>query len=219
MKPIFAGMAVLALAASTNPIQANVQITEWMYNGNAAGSIGEFVELTNRGAAAVDMTGWSFDDDSRAPGTISLSAFGVVAPGETVVLTDNTAAAFRTAWGLPGSIKVIGGNSANLSRNDEINIFDAGNFLIDRLTYGDQNIAGSIRTNAVSGNPITLSALGANTVAQWKLSVAGDVYGSINTADGDRGNPGYFTLVPEPASSVALGLGIVLSAMARRRSR
>ena len=91
--------------------------------------------------------------------------------------------------------------------------------LVDRLTYGDQTIAGTIRTNAISGIPITLAALGANTAAQWKLSVLGDVYGSVNNADGDRGNPGYFTLVPEPTSSVALGLGVVLTALVSRRSR
>lgn len=219
MKSILSGAAI-AVMLSAGLAQSQVRITEWMYNGNATGSIGEFVELTNRGPAPVDFTGWSFDDDSSVPGVISLSAFGMVAPGESVVLTDNTAAAFRTAWGLSPAVKVIGGNTANLSRNDQINIFNAGNFLVDRLTYGDQNIAGTIRTNSVSGNPITLAALGANAAAQWKLSVVGDVYGSTaSTPDGDIGNPGKFTLVPEPASLGMLGLVAVLAPLARRRLR
>ncbi len=190
MKAASIGLVVL-LATGAGSARAAVQITEWMYNGNASGSIGEFVELTNRGPAAVDMTGWSFDDDSRAAGTISLSAFGVVAPGESVVLTDDTAAAFKSAWSLPAAAKVIGGNTANLSRNDEINIFDATSALVDRLTYGDQNIAGTIRTNGKSGIPLTLAALGANNAALWQLAVSGDAFGSTaSTPAGDIGNPG-----------------------------
>ena len=44
-----------------------IKITEWMYNADDTG--GEFVEFTNFGATAVDFTGWSFDDNSRAPGS------------------------------------------------------------------------------------------------------------------------------------------------------
>ena len=55
---------------------AVVQITEWMYNPVAATN-GEYVEITNRGAAPVDLTGWSFDDSSNVPGGFSLSALGV----------------------------------------------------------------------------------------------------------------------------------------------
>ena len=50
-----------------------VAITEWMYNGS------EFIEFTNLSGAALDLTGWSFDDDSRTAGTVSLSDFGTLA--------------------------------------------------------------------------------------------------------------------------------------------
>jgi hypothetical protein len=72
-----------------------IRITEWMYDG--AG--GEWVELTNVGGAPVDLTGWSYDDDSATVGVFSLSGFGVVQPGESVVFTEATVAAFRSAWG------------------------------------------------------------------------------------------------------------------------
>ena len=81
MKTSFLDIAVL-LAVAANPVRANVQITEWMDNGNAAGSIGEFVELTNRGAAPVDMNGWSFDDDSAGGGNIPAHRLRRGAPGE-----------------------------------------------------------------------------------------------------------------------------------------
>jgi len=134
LRAVALGLSVsLASVAS-----GEIVISEWMYNGAGSGSTGEFVEFTNIGTSSVDMTGWSFDDDSRTPGTVSLSAFGVVAPGESVILTDDTAAGFTTAWGLSG-VKIIGGNTANLGRNDEINLFNAAGNLVDRLTYGDES--------------------------------------------------------------------------------
>jgi hypothetical protein len=49
----------------------------------------------------------------------------VVAPGQSVILTDETASDFATIWEL-SDVKIIGGNTANLGRNDEINLYDAG---------------------------------------------------------------------------------------------
>ncbi len=181
--------------------QASIRITEWMYTGQN----GEFVEFTNVGAAPVDMTGWSYDDDSRIPGVFSLSGFGVVQPGESVIITESTAADFRVAWNLPASVKVLGGYTNNLGRNDEINLFDASDQLVDRLTYGDQNFVGSIRTQRVSGNPTTPAALGANDVYQWTLSSVGDAFGSYTSTGGDIGNPGVY--IPEPSALALIALG------------
>jgi predicted extracellular nuclease len=209
-------IVILVFFATAYPAAAAIRITEWMYNGGGANSIGEFVELTNLGAAAVDFAGWSFDDSSRVPGSQSLSAFGLVAPGESVILTDNADADFRTNWNLSPAVKVIGGNSNNLSRGDEINIYDAANFLADRLTYGDQDIPGSIRTQLVSGNPNSAAALGANNVLLWQLSTAGDVFGSTSSVANELGNPGTFT-IPEPASiALVANAFLVLYALRRR---
>ncbi|MBK9128133.1 MAG: lamin tail domain-containing protein [Phycisphaerales bacterium] len=205
MKRTLATLLVLAVAAWS--ATATVRITEWMYSG----ADGEFIEFTNVGAAPVDFTGWSFDDDSRIPGTVSLSAFGAVQPGESVILTESSAPGFTANWALVG-VKVIGGLTANLGRNDEINLYDAANNLVDRLTYGDQNFPGSIRTQNKSGNPITPAALGANDVYQWQLSFIGDGFGTYASAGGDLGNPGVY--IPEPAS---LGLLVLALGFARRR--
>ena len=164
-------------------------ITEWMYNGSGTGSLGEFVEFTNIGPDPMDMTGWSFDDDSRIPGTTSLSAFGVVAPGESVILTDETAADFAAIWGLTG-VKIIGDNTVNLGRNDEINLYDAAGNLVDRLAYGDQTYPGTVRTNSRSCNiPATDYDF---TVAQttWVLASDGDSFGSWVSSRGEIGSPG-----------------------------
>ncbi len=214
---VYFAAVLVVLTSSTLPAQ--IRITEWMYNGKGANSLGEFVELTNLGASTVDMTGWSFDDSSRSPGSQSLSAFGMVASHESVILTDLSASDFRTNWSLPISVKVIGGNSNNLSRADEINIYDNANSLVTRLTYDDQSIAGSPRTNNISGNPLSLAAalLATADTTQWTLSANSDQYGSYTAVAGEIGNPGSYSTVPEPGALVLAviclaGLGTTFSA-------
>jgi predicted extracellular nuclease len=208
---------IAALAAMSQPASAAIRITEWMYNGAGAGNLGEFVEFTNLGAAAVDFTGWSFDDSSRVPGSQSLSAFGLVAPGESVVFTDSAAADFRTNWNLPAAVKIIGGNANNLGRSDEINLYDAANAPVDRLTYGDETFPGSIRTQNKSGNPNNAAALGANNPLLWSLSATGDAFGSVTSVAGEIGNPGTY-LVPEPATLTLAAAALLVICGQRRRA-
>ena len=186
-------------------------ISEWMYNGAGTGSTGEFVEFTNTGPASVDMTGWSFDDNSRTPGSAPLSTLGIVGPGKSVILTDETAANFITIWGLSG-VSVVGDNTNNLGRSDEINLYDAGNNLVDRLTYNDQAVPPQgPRTQNVSCN-IPATDYG-YTVAQsgWVLAVVGDSYGSWKSSRGEIGSPGQ---VPEP---ITLTMFLVGGLMMSRR--
>jgi len=46
-----------------------MRITEYMYGGTN----GEFIEFTNVGSAAIDMTNWSFSDNAEMPGAVSLT--------------------------------------------------------------------------------------------------------------------------------------------------
>lgn len=215
--------SLLVFSSGLAAAAGNIQITEWMYDGNGGAAGGrEYIEFTNLGAAAVDFTGWSFDDDSRAPGTVSLSGLGVVAAGESVILAESGAADFRAVWGLAGSVKILGGNTTNLGRADEINLYDAGSNLVDRLTYGDEAYPGTIRTKPASGNPVSLAALASDVVTpDWVLSVNGDIHGSHVSTTGNIGNPGVFALaVPEPSEYALFLAGLaVVAAAARRNSR
>ena len=56
MKTIKTLIAAALAAAGVGTVHAQIQITEWMYNG--ANGTGEYVELTNLGSAGVDFTGW-----------------------------------------------------------------------------------------------------------------------------------------------------------------
>ena len=197
----------LSLASSSNyasgsPVSATVsiadddegagsiQITEYMYNG--AGGLGEFIEFTNLSSNAVNMAGWSFDDNSRTPGSQDLSGFGIVNPGESVILTESTAAAFRSVWSLADNVKVIGGSTNNLGRNDEINLYDASGALVDRLSYNDQIYVGTIRTENASGWAPTGKLANFVISTDWKLASLNDGQNSRSSSGADLGNPGHF---------------------------
>jgi uncharacterized protein len=186
-------------------------ISEWAYSGTN----GEFVEFTNTGPDPVDMTNWSYSDTDAQPGDMSfLDVFGVVQPGESVILTDVDAASFRSAWGLAESTKVFGPNTnSNLGRNDMINLYDADGQLIDELSFGDQTYPGTPRTQNKSCN-IPAADYG-YTVAQttWSLAAVGDSFGSWASTGGDIGSPGIAP-VPEPAT---LGLLAACGAALTRR--
>lgn len=201
-------LAIFLVAGSASAAGV-MRITEWMYGS------GEFVEFTNVGDAAIDLTGWSFDDNSRVAGTLSLSAFGLVAAGESVLLAQNQASVFRSLWGLDGSVKVIGSNTvAALDRADEINLFDSSSALVDRLTYNDALIGGP-RTASFSAN-IAFSNLGLNRADLAIASFVGDAYGSYESGLATPGNPGLYSPIPEPGTAALLGLGL-LGLGARRR--
>jgi hypothetical protein len=214
MKRVFTILAVAVTALAAGRAHAAIQITEWMYSGIP----GEYIEFTNTGATPVDLTGWSFTDSIRTIGQVPLAPLGTVAAGESFIITESPAATFRTAWELAPSVKVLGDNIVNLGRSDEINIYN-GTTLSDRLTFDDQGIVGSIRTQNKGGVPSSPAALGAQNVLLWQLAAVGDGFGSKATADGNIGNPGMFTQVPEPASLALAGLGAVAIATLRRRSR
>jgi hypothetical protein len=181
--------AVVSPQAANAALPGQIVITEWMYN--PANSAAEFVEVTNVGGEPVDMATYSFDDDSRAAHTFSLAGLGTLTPGESGLIVESSAAAFRTEWGLAPTVKIAESNVANLGRADEINIFD-GDTLADRLTYGDQTFAGTIRTVGISGIPTSCLAEGANNVGLWKFSAVGDGLGTKTSASGagDIGSPG-----------------------------
>jgi len=197
---------------------AEMYITEYLYSGEGD----EYIEFTNVGDVAVDLTGWSYEDAHHPdddPEYLDLSAFGVVAPGESVIITEAaTAEVFRADWSLDAAVKVIPGlgdvGGHNIGRADTIHLLDAALEIVDVLEYGDEAFPGTIRAKDISGNPATPAALGANDIYQWVHSTEDDVFGSYYSSLGDLGNPGVY--VPEPSALALLVLGGLIAA--RRRA-
>jgi hypothetical protein len=213
--------ALLAAAAIIAPTaaQADVRITEFMYQGASSGNR-EFFELTNISNSSFDITGWSYNDDNPNNPVLFGSSFGVLAANESIILTEMAAADFRTYWNLPSSVRIfsIGGNS-NLGNADTINIYNSSvqsaATLVDSVTY-------SGTTPGISRNrPVNVSGSVAN--AQFVNSAPGDAYGSqyAPTNPADLANPGSFPVVavPEPASWAMMIAGFALIGATARRTR
>lgn len=208
-------LALLAAALAAPAFAQNLQITEWMYSSTN----GEFIEITNTGLSALDLSAWSFDDDSRLAGSFGIGSLGLLQAGESAIITEAVAADFRAAWGLGASVKIVGGNSQNLARNDEINFYTNLSALADRLAFGDQTFAGTPRTQNKSTS-VPFADLGLATASTtWTLAATGDAFGSWASSGGDVGNPGVYLAIPEPSTYAALLGGLAFGvALWRRRT-
>jgi len=212
---------LLATVAAVAPVaaQADVRITEFMYQG-ASGGNREFFELTNISSAAIEITGWYFDDDSNTPSVAIGDFFGVLAANESIIVTEMTANAFRGYWGLDAAVRIFGSNTVNLGGSDTINIYSSSSAtdLVDSVSYS--GTTRGITRNRPEG------ATGTVANALFAASTVGDAYGSAYAvgSPADLGNPGRYpalsAAVPEPASwAMMIGGFAVLGAATRRRSK
>ena len=208
MKNTIALLAGLSLSAASLAT-GRIVITEWMYQG----AEGEFIELTNVGSSAIDLTGWSYDDDSRLPGVFSLSGAGVVQAGQSILLVEPTAAASaprgtstrRSSFSISTRTTSAHGRDQHLRRGRQPRRSP------DLRRSG---LPGSPRTQNVSGWT-SFDNLGANNVAGWVLSGFGDLQGSYFSANGDLGNPGVY-VIPTPGAAALMGLGALVAGRRRR---
>jgi|GEM_PF-766247 len=186
------------LAPESSPVKGGrIRISEYMYQGTQS-STGEFIELTNPGDAAVNMNGWSFDDNDDKPGKFSLSGFGRVLPGESVIITEINAEAFRTAWNLGASIKIIGDNTEKLGSSDHINIYDSTMVRIDYIAYTNSSASGKSKWATQD----ILSIAPPYVESNWKDASVNDLQRSyLSTPSSNTANPGrysYRTLSTSP---------------------
>lgn len=220
-KLLIASAASLALVSATRSFAA-VYITEVDAAGSATSTYkNDWFELTNTGSSAVDLTGWTMDDNSNAFGSsVPLRNVASIAPGQSVVFiegkadgsTDATLTAnFIQAWfggTAPAgfTIGVYGGSGVGLSQTvDAVNVFDSTGAVQARVDFGVTTL-GATLDNAALLNDVVIST----------SSVAG-TNGAFS--DGvEVGSPGVIAnaaVVPEPASLALLAPATL--ALARRR--
>ncbi len=229
-KAIVSASLFVALFSSVQA-QGVLRITEFMSEGQ--GLIGpgtganrqrEFFELTNVGSAALDISSYSYNDNNVNDPHNFGASFGVVASGESIILTQMTADNFRSYWGLSSSVRIFSyGQASNLGNNDTINIYNSATqspaTLVDSLLFTE-----TARGSGISRNRPVNIGTGQAINDLWVDSVVGDSYGSIlapnpifpvGAAYVDLANPGTYP-VPEPATLFVLSLGIAKLVRARK---
>ncbi len=163
---------LLLLPALALPLSAQLRITEVMSNSNHSDTAanGDWFEITNTGATAVNIAGYSFDDDDRISGASGGFPPYVLQSGASmIVLNDTPDTTFRSLWNLDLSIRVISkseiSNFPGLgSAGDEVNLFNNSGGLVDRFTFGaategfsfakyndGQSVPGGLSSNSVLG--------------------------------------------------------------------
>lgn len=167
----------------------SLAITEIMASSNdpASSSNGDWFEVTNTGSAAIDMNGFSWDDDSRTPGTHTIDGTLMIGAGESIIFLDEVQPDDST-WAYEwmqyaNNLQVIAADEFNAmgfsglgSGGDEVNLYDDNGALIQRVTYASTDVTAGYSMQIDSMGTITTSVVGVN-----------GVYTSI---DGDVGNPG-----------------------------
>lgn len=203
------GLAVVSAFALASAAQASLVITEAHPTGSS-GSVGsDWFELTNLGAAPIDISGYRFDDNSNSfAASQPLQGVTIINPGESVIFIESAAPLtsiplFRTKWSLSASVQVgsYTGSGLGLSSSaDAVNVFTAGGGLVANVSFG------AATSNVTFGfNPVTSTFGG--------LSVAG-VFGAYESAaPAEVGSPG---LIPTPGAAALLGLAGLVAGRRRR---
>jgi hypothetical protein len=214
-------MATLLTAGAT-VANAQVRITEVAPWGSSATTpyVSDWFELTNVGSTAVNITGWTMDDNSNGSAKVALTGIASIAAGESVIFTENAAtASFLSTWfgsNAPVGLQVgnYTGAGVGLSQSgDAVNVFNASGVLQANVTFGASGTATPFQTFD--------NAAGLNNTALTQLSVAG-VNGAFVAANdlAEIGSPGSIAAVPEPENlALALTALVLIGGLARRRPR
>jgi hypothetical protein len=186
--------------------QAKIRITEFAYGGKVSGSTtggdGEYAELTNIGDASQDLTGWAYETGVTATAAtgLSLTSLGTVAPGESVIVTDVTAAEFRTEWNVKSSVPVLSNNKTHTLNGgpNGIHIFNSSGTEVDSVTY-----AASFESTKGVAAWVDAAHVGAKAdTTGWTIAAANDTESSWTSAGGAIGSPGASTLGTETPADV-----------------
>ena len=213
-------LCVGGIAASiASSASANLRITEVMSSSNGLGlPTPDWIEVTNYGASAVDLTGWRIDDGSFSFAvSAALNGIASIGAGESVIFIESAAGAgiagFRTHWGGLSGVQVgyySGSGLGFSSGGDGACLFDSGGAILSQVSFGV----------ATSGSSFFYGWDAAGVLDPSYTAVVSTV-GTIGTqvtvtSTGDTASAGTaLTAVPAPG---ALAL-LVLGGMTRRRQR
>jgi hypothetical protein len=164
-----------------------LSVSEIMSGSNSTAYNADWFEIHNYGDSAVDMTGFSWDDESEIPGTSTFPAV-TVQPGEAIVVLDDVAANkddFLAEWKLyAGSVTIVAndeltGSFPSLSQNgDAVFLYDANG----------AEMASGVYTTATAGFAVEFDTTGA-----FLGDAVDGTNGAYTSLEGDVGSPGNLT--------------------------
>ena len=115
-------------AANDPPRNTDIVINEIMYDPPSDQLDGEFIELHNRGAVGVDVSGWRFTDGPR----LTLPS-GTIIPACGYLVCAANAARLRAVY---GAIPVVGDFEGRLANRGElVRLVDQHDNLVDEVDY------------------------------------------------------------------------------------
>ena len=198
-------------AAPATAGSADVVISELMYHApddDAQFNALEFIELTNSGAGAIDLGGWSFTAGiTVATGDLKLPP-GLVIPAGGRLVGTNDPGLFTAKYGFAADFSYLGSSLSN--GGETVTLVDSAAAVADTVTYDDA--APWVVSPDGGGPSLELSDLSLdNSVAtSWHASSA--MFGSPRAANSVAPLP-LTAITPAPANPAA-GQPVVLRATA-----
>ncbi|HOW98510.1 MAG TPA: lamin tail domain-containing protein [Kiritimatiellia bacterium] len=205
------GIALMLLLSVT--ARATLVITEAMSSSNHTNTFanGDWWELYNDDTVAVDLTNYSWDDNSATPGSANFNGLSIGA-GEFLIISQETIGeedSWRTIWGIPSSVAVVNlGNTEfqNFSASgDAIYLYSPSSVQIASITFGTATAGYSFEWDK-TGTSLGLSVVGENGAFQ-STSMGGGP---------DVGSPGA---IPEPGTLALVAGGLAALLMRRHLQR
>jgi len=175
------------IMTSTGVAAVKLSISEIMAGSNSTAYNADWFEIHNYGDSAVDLNGYSWDDESEIAGTSTFPAV-TVQPGEAIVVLDDVAAnkdAFLAEWKLyAGSVTIVAndeltGSFPSLSQNgDAVFLYDANG----------AEMASGVYSAATAGFAVEFDTTGA-----FLGDAVDGTNGAYTSLEGDVGSPGNLT--------------------------
>jgi hypothetical protein len=220
--------ALVALGLLQTRAQAALVISEVLFNELGSNTLGEWLEIYNNGAAAIDLSSYKIGDEetqsatSTTEGMFQFPSGATILPGQVQVIAVD-ANVFSTSYGFLPTYEVSGANATvpNLSlysawdpdgttinmsnTNDQALILDGSDAIVDAASWGSSTFAFNPALGS-AGDGVSYERISpntdTNTAADWRL-------GSVSS-------PGVVPAVPEPTTAILAAVAVMALVRVRR---
>lgn len=237
MKTKQLGLAFALAAFATLPARGALVISEVLFNEVGSDTTGEWIEIYNNGAAAIDLSNYKIGDEEASLGTGAGEAMhqfpagATIAPGDVQIVAVSATRFFDVYGFLPdyeanatnASVPDLSiysawdpdGTAFNMANGgDQALILNGSDAIVDAVSWGTSTFAfDPALGTALDGQSYERINvfIDTNTGADWKAGPTADE--AVN-----RSTPGAAN-IPEPTSLAMVASFLVMGAAALRRSR